>query len=110
MTELTKAANCMSCHDQINSTGFVLENYDATGRVRSIIDGKPINLEVKYLDSYGKEQTFSDSNDLLNHALSATKPSQSFVDELFKHLAKQAPYSYCNLETEKLFGDVEKQT
>jgi len=102
VTELTKAANCMSCHDQINSTGFVLENYDAAGRIRSIIDGKPINLEVKYLDSNGREQTFSDSNDLLNHALSATKPSQSFVDELFKHLAKQAPYSYRNLETEKL--------
>ena len=102
VTELTKAANCMSCHDQINSTGFVLENYDATGRMRSKIDGKPINLMVKYLDSNGQEQKFSDSNDLLNHALSGSKPSQSFVDELFKHLAKQAPYSYISLETKNL--------
>ena len=102
VTELTKAANCMSCHDQINSTGFVLENYDATGRMRSKIDGKPINLMVKYLDSNGQEQKFSDSNDLLNHALSASKPSQSFVDELFKYLAKQSPYSYLSLETKNL--------
>ena len=92
----------MSCHDQINSTGFVLENYDATGRMRSKIDGKPINLMVKYLDSNGQEQKFSDSNDLLKHALMASKPSQSFVHELFKHLAKQAPYSYFDLDTKNL--------
>ena len=102
VTELTKAANCMSCHDQINSAGFVLESYDATGKERTNINGKPINLKVQYLDSNGQEQKFSDSNDLLNHALSASKPSQSFVDELFKHLAKQSPYSYINTETKKL--------
>ena len=83
VTELTKPAHCMSCHDQINSTGFVLENYDATGRNRSKIDGKPINLLVKYPDSNGQEVKFSDSNDLLKHALASSKPSQSFVDELF---------------------------
>ena len=102
VTELTKPAHCMSCHDQINSTGFVLENYDATGRNRSKIDGKPINLLVKYPDSNGQEVKFSDSNDLLKHALASSKPSQSFVDELFKHLAKQAPYGYVNLETKNL--------
>ncbi len=102
VTELTKPAHCMSCHDQINSTGFVLENYDATGRNRSKIDGKPINLLVKYPDSNGQEVKFSDSNDLLKHALVSSKPSQSFVDELFKHLAKQAPYGYVNLETRSL--------
>jgi hypothetical protein len=102
VTELTQAANCMSCHDQINPTGFVLENYDATGRMRSKIDGKPINLMVKYLDSNGQEQKFSDSNDLLNHALSASKPSQTFVYEMFKHLAKQTPHSYFNIEIKKL--------
>ena len=102
VTELTKAANCMSCHDQINPAGFVLESYDATGKERTNINGKPINLKVQYLDSNGQEQKFSDSNDLLNHALSASKPSQSFVDELFKHLAKQSPYSYINTDTKKL--------
>ena len=32
----------------------------------------------------------------------ASKPSQSFVHELFKHLAKQAPYSYLDLDTKNL--------
>ena len=71
-------------------------------RNRSKIDGKPINLLVKYPDSNGQEVKFSDSNDLLKHALASSKPSQSFVDELFKHLAKQAPYGYVDLKTKNL--------
>jgi hypothetical protein len=58
VTELTKAANCMSCHDQINSSGFVLENFDATGKIRTQIQGKPIDLKVEYLDSKGEKREF----------------------------------------------------
>lgn len=102
VTALTKAANCMSCHDQINSTGFVLEDYDATGQKRSEIAGLPIDLKVNYLDSEGIEQTFNGSQDLLSHALKSTKPAKSFVDELFKHLAKQPVQSYSSIDTNKL--------
>jgi hypothetical protein len=102
VTELTKAANCMSCHDQINSTGFVLENFDATGRIRSEIAGAPIDLKVEYLDSEGIERTLNGSKDLLSHALESTKPAKSFVDELFKHLAKQPVQSYHAIDTSKL--------
>ena len=102
VTELTKAANCMSCHDQINSTGFVLENFDATGRNRSEIAGLPLDLKVNYLDSEGIERTLNGSQDLLSHALESTKPAKSFVDELFKHLAKQPVQSYHAIDTSKL--------
>jgi hypothetical protein len=102
VTELTKAANCMSCHDQINSTGFVLENFDATGRNRSEIAGVPLDLKVEYLDSEGIERTLNGSQDLLSHALESTKPAKSFVDELFKHLAKQPVQSYLAIDTTKL--------
>ena len=102
VTELTKAANCMSCHDQINSTGFVLENFDATGRIRSEIAGLPLDLKVKYLDSEGIERTFNGSQDLLSHALKSPKPAKSFVEELFKHLAKQPVQSYITINTSRL--------
>jgi hypothetical protein len=102
VTELTKAANCMSCHDQINSTGFVLENFDATGRNRSEIAGVRLDLKVNYLDSEGIERTLNGSQDLLSHALESTKPAKSFVDELFKHLAKQPVQSYHAIDTSKL--------
>ena len=102
VTELTKSANCMSCHDQINSSGFVLENFDATGKIRTQIQGRPIDLKVKYLDSEGEKREFQDANDLLLHALRSPKPAKSFIKELFMHLAKQATPSYGVLDTDKL--------
>ena len=102
VTELTKSANCMSCHDQINSSGFVLENFDATGKIRTQIQGRPIDLKVKYLDSEGEKREFQDANDLLLHALRSPKPAKSFIKELFMHLAKQATPSYGDLDTDKL--------
>ena len=59
--ELTKSANCMSCHDLINPTGFVLEGYDAAGKSRSLILGKPIDLKVEYVDKHGKRKKISRS-------------------------------------------------
>ena len=67
--ELTKSENCMSCHDLINPTGFVLEGYDASGRNRSLILGKPIDLKVAYMDGSGVQRQFQDPKDLLEHAL-----------------------------------------
>ncbi len=100
--ELTKSANCMSCHDLINPTGFVLEGYDAAGKSRSLILGKPIDLKVEYVDSTGNERKFQDPEDLLEHALDSSRPSQSFVNELFKYLAKQSPSSFDKVETNEL--------
>jgi hypothetical protein len=102
VTELTKAANCMSCHDQINSSGFVLENFDATGKIRTQIQGKPIDLKVEYLDSKGEKREFQDANDLLQHALTSPQPAKSFINELFMHLAKQAAPSYDKIEINQL--------
>jgi hypothetical protein len=102
VTELTKAANCMSCHDQINSSGFVLENFDATGKIRTQIQGKPIDLKVEYLDSKGEKREFQDANDLLQHALTSPQPAKSFANELFMHLAKQAAPNYDKLEINQL--------
>ena len=102
VTELTKAANCMSCHDQINSSGFVLENFDATGKIRTQIQGKPIDLKVEYLDSKGEKREFQDANDLLQHALTSPQPAKSFINELFMHLAKQAAPSYGKIEINQL--------
>jgi hypothetical protein len=98
VTNLTKPANCMSCHDLINSTGFVLEAFDATGRVRSKIDGKSIDLKVNHLDEDGDEQKLNGPKDLLRLALNSKRSAKSFVEDLFKHLAKQSPHSYSKSE------------
>ena len=100
--ELTKSANCMSCHDLINPTGFLLEGYDASGKNRSLILGKPIDLKVEYLDSSGIDWEFNQPKDLLEHALNSSSPSKSFVNELLKYLAKQPTASFDKVETTEL--------
>ena len=102
VTNLTKPANCMSCHDLINSTGFVLEGFDATGRVRTKIADKPIDLQVNYLDENGNERELTGPQDLLSYALGSHRSAKSFVEDLFKHLAKQSYDSYSNLDINEL--------
>jgi hypothetical protein len=102
VTELTKATNCMSCHDQINATGFVLENFDATGRERSEIGGVPIDLQVNYLDDKGIERRFLGSQDLISHAVESVNSTKSFVEELFRHLTKQPVRSYAKIDFGRL--------
>ena len=102
VTNLTKPANCMSCHDLINSTGFVLEGFDATGRARSRIADKPIDLSVNYLDENGNQREFTGPQDLLAHALESQRSAKSFVEDLFKHLAKQSLDSYSKINVNEL--------
>lgn len=102
VTSLTKPANCMSCHDLINSTGFTLEGFDATGRIRTKIADKPIDLKVEYLDEEGNDQQLKGPGDLLEQALKSAKASKSFVEELCKHLAKQPHASYGELKINEL--------
>ena len=102
VTNLTKPANCMSCHDLINSTGFVLEGFDATGRARSRIADKPIDLHVNYLDENGNKRKFTSPQDLLTHALESQRGPKSFVEDLFKYLAKQSLDSYDNIKINEL--------
>ena len=97
VTNLTKPANCMSCHDLINSTGFVLEGFDATGRARSRIADKPIDLQVNYLDENGNQRELTGPQDLLSYALESQRSAKSFVEDLFKHLAKQSLDSYSKI-------------
>ena len=54
------------------------------------------------LTSTGNERKFQDPEDLLEHALDSSRPSQSFVNELFKYLAKQSPSSFDKVETNEL--------
>lgn len=102
VTSITKPANCMSCHDVINSTGFSLEGFDATGRTRKELGGDPINLKVNFLDDKGVRSELNGPEDLLEQAFSSSKTAEAFVYELSKYVAKQAPESYSTLEISRL--------
>ena len=94
VTALTKSADCMVCHDLINSTGFLLEGFDATGRVRGKTEGKSSSLKVTYLDREGNELPMNGPGDLLRHSLASKASETFFTEELFKYVAKQEPTRY----------------
>ena len=43
LEEHRKDPNCAACHQRMDPLGFSLENFDATGRWRTEIDGKPVD-------------------------------------------------------------------
>ena len=110
MTALTKPANCMACHDLINPTGFLLEGYDATGRVRTEDAGRTLDTKVAYFDREGNELSMSGPADLLKHSLASESSEKFFIEELFKYVAKQDPSCYKVLRNEKLLKDMATNT
>jgi len=103
---LTKPANCMACHDLINSTGFLLEGFDATGRARDKAAGKTPDTKVTYVDREGNELSMSGPADLLTHSLTSESSKIFFIEELFKYVAKQDPSCYKAMANETLFKDM----
>ena len=67
-----------------------------------MIADKPIDLQVNYLDENGNERELTGPQDLLSYALGSHRSAKSFVEDLFKHLAKQSYDSYSNLNINEL--------
>ena len=97
---------CMSCHGLINSLGFTLEHYDATGRFRSKEKEKPINAKGYYIMPSGDKVAFNGSRDLGEFLADNDQTHRAFVVQLYHYLIKQPIYAY-GVETpvtlEKLF-------
>ena len=93
VTLQTKASACQTCHAMINPLGFVLEEYDALGRLRTTEhrDGHdmPINATGNYQPRTGKEAFFYGGRELGHYLATNRDASETFVQSLFHALAKQ---------------------
>ena len=93
VTLQTKASACQTCHAMINPLGFVLEEYDAIGRLRTAEnrDGqeRPINAMGNYQPRTGKETIFNGGRELGLYLATNRDASETFVRGLFHALAKQ---------------------
>lgn len=94
VTELTKNANCMTCHATINPLGFSLENYDAVGRWRTTEENKPINPVTEYTTAEGEVIQLHGARDLARHAAENYDAQRGFVRQMFQHAVKQPPAAY----------------
>ncbi|MAI30571.1 MAG: hypothetical protein CMM07_02725 [Rhodopirellula sp.] len=98
----TGEANCQTCHQQINSLGFALENFDATGRFRRKEKAKPINAAGHYTDRSGKQIKFNNARELADYLAQSEDCHHAFIEAAFEHFVKQPITAYGSGTADKI--------
>ena len=94
VAHVTKASNCMSCHEIINSLGFSLENYDAIGRWRFSDNDKTIDASSEYETSSGKRISLNGARSLAEFIANDSKSQKAFIKSMFEYMIKQPIQAY----------------
>lgn len=85
----TGEVNCQVCHQKINSLGFALESFDATGRFRELERDQPIDASGSYVTRAGERIEFSGARELGDFLASSEDCHRAFVESAFEHFVKQ---------------------
>ncbi|MGC1274722.1 MAG: DUF1592 domain-containing protein [Planctomycetaceae bacterium] len=85
----TSAAECRSCHDLVNPLGFSLEHFDAIGRFRAEEQGESIDASGSLITQENAAVAFSDAKQLATMLAGDAEVHEAFVEQLFRHVAKQ---------------------
>ena len=85
----TSPQSCQACHTKINGLGFVLENFDSTGRFRKQDRGKPVDSVGQYTQRNGETVSFRDSAELAEYLANSHDAHTAFVNRSFQHFVKQ---------------------
>ncbi|MGB0769072.1 MAG: DUF1588 domain-containing protein [Phycisphaeraceae bacterium] len=92
VVELTKAPNCMACHDTINPLGFSFEHFDAIGRYRAEdAAGRAIDSQADFIDPDGKTVRFAGPEDVAAYAAQSDRARRAFVRRLYRHATHREP-------------------
>ncbi|BCX47554.1 cytochrome c [Haloferula helveola] len=94
VAELTRDANCMTCHETINPLGFTLENFDAVGRYRTTEGDRAIDPEADYHTLEGETLRLRGPRDLADHAATSAGARRGFIRQLLQYELKQNPAVY----------------
>ncbi len=98
----TGEVNCQACHQQINSLGFALEQFDATGRFRSTERKKNIDATGSYRERSGTEVNFDGARELADYLAESKDCHRAFVESAFEHFVKQPIAAFGSETAEKL--------
>ena len=104
----TSPADCMTCHVMINSLGFSLANFDAVGRFRKQEKGKPIDASGVYTSQQGKSIPLASASDLAEYIATSQESHAAFVEQIFRHVAKQPIQAYGPQDFENLLKSFEE--
>lgn len=96
----TSPQSCQVCHRKINGLGFVLENYDSTGRFRQKDHDRPVNVKGSYTQRDGSLVQFTGPAELAEYLANSHDAHTAFVNRSFQHLVKQpvAAWGYDRLD------------
>jgi mono/diheme cytochrome c family protein len=90
----TKPQSCQTCHGVINPLGYTLEHFDAVGRYRDKDNDKPVDAAGVYQTRTGEEVKFDGARGLAEFLAGSEEVQTAFVEQLFRHLAKQPLRAY----------------
>lgn len=85
----TSSEGCQVCHRKINGLGFVLENFDSTGRFRTKDHNKTVETDGVYTQRDGNVVKFTGPSELAEYLASSHDAHTAFVNRSFQHLVKQ---------------------
>ena len=108
VTQVTKASNCMSCHEIINSLGFSLENYDAIGRWRVSENNKNIDSTSEYETSSGEKISLEGSRSLAEFIANDPQSHKAFIKTMFEYMIKQPIQAYGPQTLDELYDSFSK--
>ncbi len=94
VAEMTRNANCMTCHETINPLGFALEHFDAVGRFRTTEKDRPIDAESDFLTQEGEVLRLRGPRDVAAYAVRSPGARRGFIRQVFQYGLKQNPNTY----------------
>ncbi|QEG23067.1 DUF1592 domain-containing protein [Mariniblastus fucicola] len=90
----TKEIACQGCHSVINPLGFSFENFDAVGRFRDTEKKQKIDASAEYETPDGEVLKFNGAKDLAKYLIENDDAHRNFIEQLFRHFAKQPLAAY----------------
>nr|WP_246418142.1 DUF1592 domain-containing protein [Haloferula luteola] len=94
VAEMTRSANCMTCHETINPLGFSLENFDAVGRFRTTEGERMIDAESDFPSFGGHTLRLRGPRDVAEHAVASDQARRGFIRQILQYQLKQNPAVY----------------
>ena len=94
VTLQTKPESCQSCHGVINPLGFTLEHFDAVGRLPRPGQRQADRRDGHLQDARRRDGEVRRARPLAEYLAGSDEVQTAFVEQLFRHLAKQPVQAY----------------
>ena len=81
----TSPEECAPCHAQINAPGFAFENFDASGALRSLDNGEPVDTAASFANGDGTSTSFTGAVDLIEQLAESPVAQRCYLTQWFRY-------------------------